>query len=171
MSVHLHRTTRSRVPEDGVCMLPSSWVRQTYLNAFSFTSKDVSAALSIFLLLLVLLSSSSSSSFSFFFWHCSPLKVHKASSKIVFHCSLSYYLRLQFLLPIFSRSSLTGPNHKTRVSYTPSAFWLKKSKLSARIQFLNSALSVRNTERIQASWLTNSMVQSSWEAIRSSASQ
>ena len=43
--------------------------------------------------------------FSFFFWHYSPWRL--VYSKIVLHCSWSCRLHLQFLTPMFFRSSST----------------------------------------------------------------
>jgi len=46
----------------------------------------------------------------FFFWHKSPWW-NLVSTKVVLHCSRSCYLRLQFLTPMFFRSSSSDSHH------------------------------------------------------------
>ena len=50
--------------------------------------------------------------FFFFFWYYSPWW-NLTSSKVVLHCSRSSYLRVQFLKPMFFRSSSSDSLHLT----------------------------------------------------------
>ena len=77
-------------------------------------------------------SSSCSSSSSSFSSSSSIITVRRGPSPL--HCSRSCYSRLQFLTPIFFRSSSADSNHLS----LGSAFYFKNSKLSARIQSLHS---------------------------------
>ena len=117
-----------------------------YINcSFSSSSLIVVVIIIIFFFFSsssFLFSFSSFSSFSFFSSssssHYSPLWT-LASSKIVLQHSWTFNLHLHFLMPMFFRSSSIDSSHlNLGFSYTSSAFWFKKSNLSARIQFLHS---------------------------------
>jgi hypothetical protein len=76
--------------------------------------------------------------FFFLFWLYSPWWI-LASSKIFLHNSRSCYLRLQFLTPMFFRSSSIDSRHfNFWFPQTSRAFWFKKSKHSVRVQVLHS---------------------------------